>query len=154
MKSNFDNNADIKSDFLIIVKFDREKNFPQGVLAFAIPIYLEPGTNRPLIGLLSITIDTHYFTLRRVEEYFSEVILHELTHALEFLYTMFPYFPNGTEGTYTKEIIRGVERTIIKIPKVLEIARKYFNCESITGIELEGQDGRGSAFTHWEQRFY
>ena len=28
----FDNGADIKSDFLIIVKFDLEKNFPQGVL--------------------------------------------------------------------------------------------------------------------------
>jgi len=148
----FDNNTDIKSDFLIIVKFDTEKNFPQGVLASAMPIYLEPGTNRPLIGLLTITIDTHYFTLRRVEEYFSEVILHELTHALGFLYTMFPYYPNGAEGTYTKANIRGVERTIIKTPKVLEVAKKYFNCESITGIELEDQGGMGSALSHWEQR--
>ena len=148
----FDNNSDIKSDFLIIVKFDTERNFPQGVLASAMPIYLEPETNRPLIGLLTITTDTHYFSLRRVEEYFSEVILHELTHALGFLYTMFPYFPNGAEGTYTKANIRGIERTIIKTPKVLEVARKYFNCESIQGIELEDQGGMGSALSHWEQR--
>ena len=98
----FDNNSDIKSDFLIIVKFDIERNFPQGVLASAMPIYLEPETNRPLIGLLTLTIDTHYFSLRRVEEYFSEVILHELTHALGFLNTMFRHFPNGEEGTFTK----------------------------------------------------
>ena len=148
----FDNNSDIKSDFLIIVKFDTERNFPQGVLASAMPIYLEPETNRPLIGLLTITIDNHYFSLRRVEEYFSEVILHELTHALGFLYTMFPYFPNGAEGTYTTAYIRGIQRTIIKTPKVLEVARKYFNCESIQGIELEDQGGMGSALSHWEQR--
>ena len=148
----FDNNSDIKSDFLIIVKFDTERNFPQGVLASAMPIYLEPETNRPLIGLLTITIDTNYFTLRRVEEYFSEVILHELTHALGFLYTMFRHFPNGEDGTFTKAYIRGIERTIIKTPKVLEVARKYFNCESIQGIELEDQGGTGSALSHWEQR--
>ena len=148
----FDNNADIKSDFLIIVKFDTEKNFPQGVLASAMPIYLEPATNRPLIGLLTITIDTLFFTLRRVTEYFTQVILHELTHALGFLYTMFPYFPNGIEGTCMKAYIRGVERTVIKTPKVLEVARKYFNCSTITGIELEDQGGMGSALSHWEQR--
>ena len=150
----FDNNTDIKSDFLIIVKFDTERIFPQGVLASAMPIYLEPETNRPLIGLLTITIDTNYFTLRRVEEYFSEVILHELTHALGFLYTMFPYFPNGIEGTYTTANIRGIQRTIIKTPKVLEVARKYFNCESIQGIELEDQGGTGSALSHWNKEFY
>jgi len=148
----FDNNSDINSDFLIIVYFDIEKIFPQGVLAAAMPIYIELDSGRPLIGLLNITVDTHYFTLRRVEEYFSEVILHELTHSLGFLYTMFPYFPNGTNGTYTTEKIRGVERTVIKTPKVLEVARKYFNCPTITGIELEDQGGMGSALSHWEQR--
>ena len=148
----FDNGADIKSDFLIIVKFDLEKNFPQGVLASAVPIYLEPDTNRPLIGLLTITIDQIYFSYRRVTEYFSEVILHELTHALGFLYTMFPYFPNGAEGTYTKANIRQVERTLIKTPKVLEVAKKYFNCSSLIGVELEDQGGTGSALSHWEQR--
>ena len=102
--------------------------------------------------ILTITIDTLFFTLRRVTEYFSLVILHELTHALGFLYTMFPYFPNGAEGTYTKANIRGVERTVIKTPKVLEVARKYFNCSTITGIELEDQGGTGSALSHWEQR--
>ena len=57
----FDNGADIKSDYLIIVKFDTEKKFPQGVLASAVPIYLEQETNRPLIGLLTITIEERYF---------------------------------------------------------------------------------------------
>ena len=148
----FDNGADIKSDYLIIVKFDTEKKFPQGVLASAVPIYLEQETNRPLIGLLTITIEESYFSLRRVTEYFSEVLLHELTHALGFLYSMFPYFPNGAEGTYTKAFIRNVERTIVNTPKVLEVAKKYFNCSSLIGVELEDQGGQGSALSHWEQR--
>ena len=148
----FDNGADIKSDFLIVVKFDIERLFPQGILASAVPIHIDPDTNRPLVGLLTITLDKSSFYLRRALEYFSEVLLHELTHALGFLYTMFPYFPNGDEGTYKTKIIRGVERTIIKTPKVLEISRKYFNCSRIDGIELEDQGMAGTAKSHWEQR--
>ena len=148
----FDNGADIKSDFLIIAKFDEERKLPSGVLASAMPIYLDPTTYRPIIGLLTITLEPSYFNLNRATEYFSEVYLHELTHALGFLFTMFPYFPNGEAGTYTKAVIRGVERTIIKTPKVLETAKKYFNCSSILGIELEDQGGTGSASSHWEQR--
>ena len=113
---------------------------------------LDSQTNRPLVGLLTISIDETYFSQRRVVEYFKLVLLHELTHALGFLYTMFPYFPNGTEGTYTKAYIRGQERTIIKTKKVVEIAKKYFACSDIKGVELEDQGGQGSALSHWEQR--
>ena len=149
----FDNGADIKSDFLIIVKFDTEYNFPKGVLASAYPLYLEPDTKRPLISLLTITTDPQYFNMRRVNEYFSEVILHELTHALGFLNSMYDYFPGGRENTVNnQEIIRGVQRSIIKTPKVVELAKKYFNCERIKGVEVEDQGGEGSMLSHWEQR--
>ena len=148
----FDNGADINSDFLIVVKFDEEHKLPSGVLASAMPIYLDPNTYRPIIGLLTITLEQSYFKLNRATEYFSEVYLHELTHALGFLYSMFQYFPNGLEGTITTAEIRRISRTLIKTPKVLEIAKKYFNCSSIIGIELEDQGGTGSASSHWEQR--
>ena len=148
----FEQGSNINSDFLIIVKFDTIHEFPQGVLASAIPIMLDSETNRPLVGLLTITVDESYFSMRRVVEYFKLVLLHELTHALGFLYTMFPYFPNGIEGTYKKVKIRNIERTIIKTKKVVEIAKKYFNCSNIEGVELEDQGGIGSALSHWEQR--
>lgn len=61
----FDNGADIKSDFLIVVKFDIERLFPQGILASAVPIHLDPDTNRPLVGLLTITLDKSSFYLRK-----------------------------------------------------------------------------------------
>ena len=148
----FDKGADIKSDFLIIVKFDTDHEFPQGVLASAVPIYLDPDTNRPLVGLLVISTEKSFFNKRRVTEYFSEVILHELTHALGFLYDMFPYFPNGLDATLNISTVRGYERTHIKTKKVAETARKYFNCDNIIGIELEDQGMAGSALSHWDQR--
>ena len=88
----FEQGSNINSDFLIIVKFDTIHEFPQGVLASAIPIMLDSETNRPLVGLLTITVDESYFSMRRVVEYFKLVLLHELTNALGFLYTMFPFF--------------------------------------------------------------
>ena len=148
----FDKGADIKSDYLIIVKFDTDGEFPQGVLASAVPIYLEPDTNRPLVGLLVISTEKSFFNKRRVTEYFSEVILHELTHALGFLYDMFQYFPNGLDATLNISTVRGYQRTHIKTKKVVETAKKYFNCDNIIGIELEDQGMGGSALSHWDQR--
>ncbi len=40
----------------------------------------------------------------------------------------------------------------INTPKVLEKARKHFNCETLTGVYLENQGGQGSARSHWEAR--
>ena len=148
----FDKGADIKSDYLIIVKFDTDGEFPEGVLASAVPIYLEPDTNRPLVGLLVISTEKSFFNKRRVTEYFSEVILHELTHALGFLYDMFQYFPNGLDATLNISTVRGYQRTHIKTKKVVETAKKYFNCDNIIGIELEDQGMGGSALSHWDQR--
>ena len=37
-------------------------------------------------------------------------------------------------------------------PKVKEIARKHFNCDSLRGIALEDVGGSGSASAHWEGR--
>ena len=150
--SIFNEGVNINSDFLILVKFDTENAFPQGVLASALPGYLDLTTYRPIVGVLTISTDTSFFTKDRVTEYFSEVLLHELTHALGFLDSMFRYFPGGREGTLTTVTLRGVQRTIVKTPKVVEVAKKYFNCPTIQGIELEDQGGEGSSLSHWEQR--
>ena len=148
----FENGANINADFLILVKFDTEHYFPTGVLASAVPGHLHEVTQRPLVGILTISTETSFFTKRRVTEYFSEVLLHELTHALGFLDSMFQYFPGGREGTLATVTLRGVQRTIVKTQKVVEVAKKYFNCPTVQGIELEDQGGQGSTLSHWEQR--
>jgi hypothetical protein len=143
--------VDIKSDFVLAVRFANIEEFPPGVLAAAVPIKF--GYNyKPIIGLLMIGIDTSFYSHDRVMEYFSEVFLHELTHALGFLGGMFQYYPGGLENTIKNKKIRGIERTIMITPKVVEHAKKYFNCDSIEGVELEDQGGTGSSGSHWEQR--
>ena len=89
--------------------------------------------------MLNLTNNISYYSARRIKEYFRLVILHELTHALGFLYQMFYYFPVGINNTVSVEYIRGAYRYVIKTPKVLEMAKKYFNCSNIKGVELEDQ---------------
>ena len=145
----FDTKENINSDFLILVQFD---SLPERVIAAAVPDVLDNETFRPLIGMLNLTNNISYYSARRIKEYFRLVILHELTHALGFLYQMFYYFPGGINNTVSVEYIRGAYRYVIKTPKVLEMAKKYFNCSNIKGVELEDQGGQGTAFSHWEQR--
>jgi hypothetical protein len=65
---------------------------------------------------------------------------------------MYPFFPQGYDNIIMQKEIRGKTRTLIKTPKVVETARKYFNCYTLEGLELEDQGGPGSSMSHWEQR--
>jgi hypothetical protein len=149
----FDNiGEDIPADLIILTKFEEEGEFPQGVLASAMPIVLYKSTNRPIVGLLTVSRSENFYSYNNIKEYFSFVFLHELTHVLGFLESMFHYFPQGIDNILTYKMIRGANRALIKTPKVVERAKKYFNCESLEGLELEDQGGGGSALSHWEQR--
>ena len=147
----FNNNANIPADLIILAKFQEVDEFPPGVLASAMPIYLYELTKRPIVGLLTVSYSADFFAYNNYQEYYSLVFLHELTHALGFLESMFPFFPQQND-LLMKKVIRGVERTLIKSPRVVERARKYFNCPTLEGLELEEQGGTGSEISHWEQR--
>ena len=148
----FNNNADIPADLIILTRFEDVNEFPPGVLASAMPILLYKFTNRSIVGILTVSRSETFYSYTNIKEYFSVVFLHELTHALGFLETMFPFYPQGVENILMKKVIRGVERTLIKTPKVVERAKTFFNCNSLEGLELEDQGGQGSSISHWEQR--
>ena len=150
--SIFENGSHLNSDFLLIVKLDNTNQLPAGIIAGASAIRLHPVTHRPIAGLLTISSkpqDTNYGGLI---EYYSQVFLHELTHALGFGYSLFKYYPGGLNKTIAQQTIRGVKRNLIITPKVVEVAKKYFNCSNITGVELEDQGRYGTKNSHWEQR--
>ena len=119
----FNDTSDIPADFIILAKFE---DLPTGVLAAAMPVLLYKYTNRPIAGLLSVSTNPNFYSNTNSKEYFSIVFLHELTHALGFLESMYPYFPQGINNILMKKTIRGKLRTLIKTPKVVERARKYF----------------------------
>ena len=148
----FNNNNNIPADLIIIAKFEEEGEFPQGVLASAMPLILYQSTNRPIVGLLTVSRSESFYSYTHIKEYFSTVFLHELTHALGFLESMFPYFPQGIDKLLKKMEIRGKQRTLIISSKVIGKAKQFFNCNSLVGLELEDQGGPGSSISHWEQR--
>ena len=141
-------------DYVLMVRFQvQEDNFPEGVLAAAMPILLEEKTKRPIVGLLMITCFSKFFEKENVDNYFSNVFIHELTHGFGFLRSAFPYFPGGEEKTLFKGYdSNNIERYYIKTPKVVEFAKKYYGCNDIQGVEVENQGTGGSAGSHWEGR--
>ena len=90
---------------------------------------------------------------KNVEHYFSNVFIHELTHAFGFLSEAFQYFPGGEKETIFNEMDKNVIiRYYIKTKKVVEFAKKYYGCYSIKGVEVENQGSSGSSGSHWEGR--
>lgn len=81
---------------------------------------------------------------------------HPNTHTLRirqgFSPSLFPLFPNGdprapVAGPYGAA-------TLVKSPKVAEVARAHFGCASLQGAFLEDEGTGGSSGAHWEARTY
>ena len=122
--------ASFDIDLIILGRFDDQLS--EEVLASAWPRY--SGTNgRPIVGVVSINPKIAYSKLNS-EYAFQSTILHEFTHILGFLIN---YFQSVYKNLITKTDEDGVTRSYLNSPKLLEVAKKYYNCSSIDGVELE-----------------
>ena len=110
-------------------------------------------TNRTIIAELLIPLTFGLAQSTAKETYNKIMLFHEITHILGFLYSSFQYFPGGLENTIKSQIdSRGIIRTYIITPTVVKLAKEYYNCSNITGIELENQEEDGHPSSHWEAR--
>ena len=118
-------------------------------LAVGGPFLLDDQNNgRPLAGIISLNKDTDY-RKENSFEYLNSVIIHELTHVLGFIDYFFQnHFNNIFQGTDNN----GFSRYYLNSPKLLEVGRKYFNCDSLKGVELEEYGQSGTVGNHWEAR--
>ena len=138
----------VKEDLIILGRFfsgDYEISFEQK--------YIDKYTKRPIVGIIYFHLDIKFYSVN----YLKTMILHQITHILGFYNESFPNFiiSNGNISkvitTISKDKRSNVRRTYISTPKVLEYAKKYYNCsENIIGIDLEDQDNRTNS--HWEAR--
>ena len=138
--------ADVGIDLYIFVKFeDMEEN----TVASASTNYID-SNGQPLIGIIKLNKNINYSKENSLE-YFEAIILHELIHILGFSNY---YFSNilGNDNILTENNIYNIEKGYIKSSKVLEVAKIYFNCESLEGVELEKFNGEGIIGSHWEER--
>ena len=141
-----EHSEDFGIDLFIFGRFDDQMN--NSTLASAGVRYYERETGQPLIGVININANVNYSKIHS-EEYFQSIVLHEFTHILGFAST---YFLNYTKNIFSRKDSYGIMRSYINSPKVIEMARKYFNCSNIDGVELENFGGEGTTGSHWEAR--
>ena len=139
---------DLDIDLFIFVRFDNKENMGELTLASALVEYLESGNGKPLLGLVNINREIDYSKENSLQ-YFEGTIIHEFTHILGF--SNF-YFTNFFNNVFTKVDDFGIKRSYINSTKVVEVGKKYFNCDSLEGIALEDFGGEGTVGSHWEAR--
>ena len=140
------NSQELGIDLFIFGRLDDQMD--QYTLASAGPRYSDSINHRPIIGVVNINTKVNYSKIHS-EEYFQSIIIHEFTHILGFLKS---YFIDYFHNIFNKTDEYGLVRYYINSSKVLEVAKKYFNCQDIDGVELEESGGSGTVGSHWEAR--
>ena len=139
------NTKELGIDLFIFGRFDDEME--ELTLANAGVRYMDIDTNQPIVGVVNINTKVNYAKIKS-KEYFQSIIIHEFTHILGFSNNYFKDF----NFLFNKTDEFNVVRYYINSPKVLEVAKRYFDCQDINGVELEESGGSGTAGSHWEAR--
>ena len=145
--SNLTNGVD--KDLVIILKFVSDS------YAYSKILVKDNETNRAIFSAINLPLSLISSSMNENSlKNIKYLIFHELTHILGFLYDLFQYFPGGLNNTVLRETdSRGINRAYIITQKVVALAKKYYNCTDIKGLELEDQDqGKDFSSSHWEAR--
>ena len=133
-------------DLVIFATIDNDMD--EGTIAAATPCYTQISNHQPILGIVYINNKIN-FTKINTERYIESVLIHEMTHILGF---SIDFFDNYFHFINTKRDIYRIKRFYLKSEKLLQVARKYFNCSSLEGVELENYGDEGTAGSHWEAR--
>ena len=131
----------IDNDLIIFPSF--QENLDSETVAAANPCIYNTETYQPYAGVLSINPNLP-FDRNNTDIFMKQILFHEITHILVFNPDLFEK--------------RGMIKKIndiyyINSPKALSKAKQHFNCDSLTGIQLESQGGSDSVGGHWEARY-
>ena len=145
------NSKGILTDLVILIRLRNENEDIKYELPEASAVYIDEYTKRPILGVL--VINDEFEIKINSQDYLEYLLLHGITHILGFSYNLFSSFPGQLSSTIIieKEIRTNKEKYKIRTPKVLEFARKYFNCDKINGVELENTEDNINP-AHWEAR--
>lgn len=140
-----------KADLILFVAMDYIEDM---TLAYATSCLLNSNDYRPVVGL--VVGNTRYINVNHQDiETLKATVMHEILHVLGFDEQLLDYFPSGASKTYQVEQIKthSGPSTAIKIilPNVVSYAKKFYNCDSLTGVYFENDGPEGSAGSHWEK---
>ena len=135
-------------DLYLFIKFGSSKDMSSNTtIASALAISQDPSSYQPLAGKITINKDWNFDKTNSLQ-YLSSILLHEITHVLGFSSYYFEKLKMYTSKTDKS----GIKRFYINSKKLLNVAKKYYNCDNVEGIELEEYGGEGTAGSHWEER--
>jgi hypothetical protein len=147
----------LEGDIVIFPFFDEKAE--ELTEAYASPCSQHPTNFRPITGLMAFNPKNFKVNFKNAFEYYTLLVLHEINHILSFNSFLFDFFIDpitnakiGKNNIIKEKVVNGIKRQMIVTPKVIQAAKKHFNCDLIDGLELENQGGDGSAGSHWEAR--
>ena len=106
---------------------------------------------RPVVGIVNFSPSALGLPLPLM--YFRKVATHELTHALGFTpYFVEKMFLRPHQRYIRTQNQRGKKTFLLTSPEVVRTSRRYFNCSTLEGMELEDGGGEGTQLAHWEKR--
>ena len=134
------------TDLIIFSRFADNGELDEDVLCHASPKIFDNKTAQPLIGIININKNID-LTKYKSQEFMDSIMIHEFIHILGFT----PFYLKYFNYIFTRENAYGVNKSFINSTKALQIARKYYNCSSLDGIELESLASESNS-SHWEAR--
>ena len=105
----------------------------------------------------TVVVNVPNFSDNSMEEWIANIV-HEMSHLLGFSSGQFDNWRDSSGNLYASDqvkkqvTVRGVEKSVLLTPNLLEKAKKAFNCSTIEGVELEDAGGSGTAGSHWDKR--
>lgn len=140
-----------------IVIFVTSRPTDEGVLGWGVSCQ-EDQNGRSIAGQINISpllLQSQY-----TPKFRAAVIVHEIFHVLGFSGNKFMDFRDENGNVRSQTVIpdshtfKGKNYPVKKLatPAVIAAGRKYFDCDTLDGIELEDYGSSGTAGSHWEQR--
>ena len=109
--------------------------------------YFVDNNKRPLTGVVTFNSKID-FSNKNMERYLTTITLHEFTHILGFEQVYIANVFNFLKQYYDEE---NNLHSLITSPKVVEAGKKYFNCPTLEGVELNSYSD--PYIQHWNGRF-
>nr|CCC95354.1 Major Surface Protease [Trypanosoma congolense IL3000] len=144
------------SDYVVYVTANPRSERGGTTVAWALACVRDRKTGRPVVGHINFIPSSIQRNPASLSEH---VAMHELAHAIGFSNihrtmelhaTLRKYPTGGAKRVFRSGLRKNV--TIITSPKVLEVARKYFGCPELDGVEVEDAGIDGTQGSHWKKR--
>lgn len=123
------------------------------------PKIVDKSTKRPIFGFLNI-YNLNYIKMGNLETYFINSFIHQLMHIMVFHPNLIKIFPNYVKSPYIFSTdVSASTSYFIVTPKVIEFAKRYYNCNYIDKMKLDfsthslpSNEGNLLLY-HWDQRY-